>query len=107
MLWGGGGGGFFILAIRANGLLDKIPDANATKELVNLIKNAIDSYMDKMLTPIERLQKLCYTVFFLRYWCQWIILHPDYTMENFISYNAYYYLIFFKQTFYCYFFSEF
>ncbi len=45
--------------------------------------------MDKMLTPIERLQKLWYTVFFLRYWRQWIILHPYCTMENFISYNEY------------------
>ena len=68
--------------IRASPLLDNIPAAKATKEFINMIQNVIDSYLDKKLSPTEQLEKLWYTVFFLRYWCQWIILHPLYSMEN-------------------------
>ena len=48
-----------------------------------------DSYLDKKLDPMERIKKIWYAVFFLRYWRQWIILHPQYSLENFITYNAY------------------
>lgn len=43
----------------------------------------------KKLDPIERIEKAWYAVFFLRYWRQWIILHPQYSLQNFITYNAY------------------
>ena len=58
--------------IRASPLLDNIPDAKATKYFINLIQNVIDSYLDKMLSPTERLEKLWYTVFYLRYSRQFI-----------------------------------
>ena len=74
----------------AGHLLSEIPQANATKCYVDLIKNVIDSYLDKSLDPIERLEKLWYVVFFLRYWRKWIVLSKGYTIgNNFVTSNAY------------------
>ena len=75
--------------IRASHLLQNIPDAKATMQFVYIIQCVVDSYLDKKLDPMERIKKIWYAVFFLRYWRQWIILHPQYSLENFITYNAY------------------
>ena len=74
----------------AGHLLSEIPQADATKCYIDLIKNVMDSYLDKSLDPISRLEKLWYVVFFLRYWRKWIILNKSYTLgNNFITSNAY------------------
>ena len=74
----------------AGHLLSEIPQADATKCYIDLIKNVIDSYLDKSLDPIGRLEKLWCVVFFLRYWRKWIILNKSYTLgNNFITSNAY------------------
>lgn len=71
----------------AGHVLTKIPQANATKCYVDLIRNVIDSYLDKILGPLDR---LWYVVFFLRYWRKWITLNKSYTLgNNFITSNAY------------------
>ena len=76
--------------VRAVTLLDKLPDAAATKEFVFLIQNVIDSYLDKGLSPLARIEKIWYVTFFLRYWRKWILQHPKYTLQNnFITQNAY------------------
>ena len=75
--------------IRASHLLQNIPDATATIQFVYIIQCVVDSYLDKKLDPIERIKIIWYAVFFLRYWQQWIILHPQYSLEKFITYNAY------------------
>ena len=72
--------------IRASHLLQNI---QATKQFVDIIQCVVDSYLDKKLNPIERINKIWYAVFFVRYWRQWIILHPQYSLKNFITYNAY------------------
>ena len=74
----------------AGHLLAEIPQANATKCYVDLIRNVIDSYLDKSLDPLERLEKLWYVVFFFRYWRKRITLNKSYTLgNNFITSNAY------------------
>ena len=63
----------------------------ATKCYIELIQNIIDSYLDKSLDPlVTRVQKMWYSPFFIRYWHQWILLHPHYTLRaNFITHNCY------------------
>ena len=50
----------------------------------------MDSYLDKDLDPLCRIEKLWYVVFFMRYWRKWLMLNSKYTLrENFITSNAF------------------
>ena len=74
----------------ASHLLHNIAEAQATKCYVGLMKSVIDSYLDKSLDPLERIEKLWSVVFFLRYWRQWILVNCQCSLKNnFITYNAY------------------
>ena len=76
--------------INAAHLLAKIDGAGATKCYIELIQNIIDSYLDKSLDPLVRVEKMWYSTFVIRYWRQWILLHPHYTLRaNFITHNCY------------------
>ena len=76
--------------ISASHLLDDIPGANGTKVYVDIIQHTVESYLDKSLDPLKRIEKSWYATFCLRYWRQWILLHPKYTLrDNFITSNAY------------------
>ena len=76
--------------INAAHLLDRITGAAATKCYIELIQNITDSYLDKSLDPIARVEKIWYANFFIRYWRQWILLHPQFTLRsNFITHNCY------------------
>jgi len=71
-------------------LLTCIPQANGTKSYVKVIKFIIDSYLDKSIEPLQRIEKLWYAIFVLRYWRKWIIINSQYTLrDNFITSNAY------------------
>ena len=77
----------------ASHLLDNIAEARATKCYVGLMKSTIDSYLDKSLDPLKRIEKLWNVVFFLRCWRQWIRVNCQCTLkDNFITYNAYMYI---------------
>ena len=76
--------------IKAMPLLDRLPDALGTKEYITLIYYIVDSYLDKALHPLARIEKIWYATFFVRYWRSWILKHPKYTLQNnFITHNAY------------------
>ena len=49
-----------------------------------------ESYLDRSLDTSSRIQKAWYAVFFLRYWRQWLLCSPQYTLgSNFVTTNAY------------------
>lgn len=76
--------------VNASHLLDNIAEAHATKCYVELMKSVIDSFLDKSLDPLVRIEKLWSVVFFLRYWRQWILVNCQCSLkDNFITYNAY------------------
>ena len=80
----------FNAVMRASPLLQNIPDAQATKQFIYIVQCVVDAYLDKKLDPLVRIEKIWYAVFFLRYWRHWIILHPQYSLQNnFITQNAY------------------
>ena len=73
---------FDAVSRKAMPLLDRLPDALGTKEYITLICYIVDSYLDKALHPLARIEKIWYVDFFMRY--------PKYTLQNnFITYNAY------------------
>lgn len=76
--------------IRCAPLLQNLPDTLASKHYVEIIECLVDSYLSKDASPVERIEKIRYTTFFVCYWCEWVLLHPSYTLkDNFITQNAY------------------
>ena len=76
--------------INAALLLDRITGAAATKCYIELIQNITDSYLDKSLDPIARVENIWYANFFICSWRQWILLHPQFTLRsNFTTHNCY------------------
>ena len=63
--------------MRASQYLDTIPDAVGTKCYIDPMQCVIESYLDKSVDPLTRIEKIWYAAFFLRYWRQWIILNPS------------------------------
>lgn len=59
-------------------LLSHIPDARGKVAFLNVIRCVIDSFLDKKLDALSRIDKAWYAVFFSRYW-----------RRNFITANAY------------------
>ena len=49
-------------------LLQQIPGSLGTKCYVEIVKNVVDSYLDKSLDTVSRLEKIWYATFFVRYW---------------------------------------
>ena len=82
-----------VLKITSNSfmtLLSQNPDAKGTSAFLDVIRCMIDSFLDKTLNVFSRIEKAWYAVFFLRYWHQWLLLNPNYTLgNNFITLNAY------------------
>ena len=71
-------------------LLSEIPSAKGTKAYLLVIKSVTDSFIDKSLDPISRLEKSWFAVFFVRYWRWWVLHTPSYSLgSNFITTNAY------------------
>jgi len=58
-------------------LLEQIPDAKGTHQYLCILKNFIDAFLNKQLTPLERIKKAWYNIFFLRYWHRWLSLPED------------------------------
>ena len=73
----------------ASHLLSDIPQSDATKCYIELIKCAMDSFLDQQMHPLERIKDLWYVVFFMRYWRKWLILNKSFNLRNnFITSNA-------------------
>ena len=48
-------------------LLSQIPDAKGTRAYLTVVKHVMDSFLDKGLDPLSRIEKIWYAVFFVRY----------------------------------------
>jgi len=71
--------GIVVISFGADGdSLQSLPDAKGTIAYLYALRCVIDSYLDKSLKPLERVKKAWFSVFFTRYWRQWIMLSPNY-----------------------------
>ena len=72
-------------------ILMSIPDAKGTVVYLKIMKSITDTFLDKSLECLVRVEKAWYNcVFFLRYWRQWVLLCPEYNLsDNFITCNTY------------------
>lgn len=56
---------------------------------LRLIRYVLDSFMNEAITAAERVNYIWYVVFVLRMWRSWILAHPTYRAEQFVTYNVY------------------
>lgn len=72
-------------------LLEKyIKGSDATTMFLIIMRNYIDAYMNRELSPIERIEKVWYSVFIIRIWRRYILINKKLTLsENFLSSNCY------------------
>ena len=69
--------------------ISQIPDAKGTYVYLKALKAVLDSYLNKELSPLDRISNIWYAVFFFRYWRQWLLSVPSYSLSNnFITRNA-------------------
>lgn len=71
-------------------LLQQMPNAKGTVEFLNVLRCVVDSYLDETITPLTRIHKAWYAIFFLRFWRKWLVDSKEYTLQNnFITGNNY------------------
>ena len=59
-------------------LLGEFADAKGTKHYLNATRSIIESFMNKNLTPLKRIEEAWFALFFFRYWRQWILSRKEY-----------------------------
>ena len=59
-----------VIRITSNSVLGSVPDAEGSLAFLSTLKCVTDSYLDRSLTPLERIHKAWYSVFFMRFWRQ-------------------------------------
>ncbi|KAK4009281.1 hypothetical protein OUZ56_018397 [Daphnia magna] len=65
-------------------------DADGTSFYLEMMYLVTSSFLDKSLSPLERINRIWTTVFCLRYWRLWLTSDGIYSLsQNFISSNAY------------------
>lgn len=71
-------------------LSEKLPLSRATVFYLQMMRNINDSYLDKQLSPLSRINKIWSCVFVLRIWRKYIRAEKNYTMKkNCITTNCY------------------
>lgn len=71
-------------------LRSSVAGSRATVKFLEIVKNIIDSFMDANLKPLERIQKIWYSVFVLRIWRNFVVTSDKFnTSENFLTANCY------------------
>ncbi|EFX70567.1 hypothetical protein DAPPUDRAFT_328025 [Daphnia pulex] len=71
-------------------LLQHVEGSEATKFYLRLMNYSASSFLDKNLSPLDRVYRMWYVVFSLRLWRYWITCDKAYTLAaNFMTLNVY------------------
>lgn len=64
--------------------------SEGTIQFLQIIRDVIGSYMERKLTPLQRIRKIWYSLFLIRIWREFIISRKNATLkDNWISLNCY------------------
>lgn len=73
-----------------NLLKQHVPKSEATIKFLEIIRNVIEAYTDKDLSPLDRIGKIWDATFLIRIWRHFISSKTDATLkDNFLSRNSY------------------
>lgn len=71
-------------------LENHVTGSNATVAFLEIMRDVIDAFRDVNLTPLQRVDKMWYSVFVLRIWREYVSSKKGLTLErNFITLNCY------------------
>ena len=71
-------------------LLSEFADAKGTKYYLKATQSIIESFMDKNMAPLQRIEEAWFALLFFCYWRRWILSQKEYNIEkSFISNNSY------------------
>lgn len=69
---------------------DHVPESNGTVAFLEILRNIIDAFRDVNLKPLQRVEKMWYSVFVLRFWREFVSSTKNFTLErNFMTLNCY------------------
>lgn len=76
---------------RVINLLNKyIPESKGTAMFLQIIRDNIDTFYNRQLTPLQKIEKLWYNIFILRIWRKYVISTRNLSLEkNFLTQNCY------------------
>lgn len=64
--------------------------SQGTIQFLQIIRDVVNSYMDRNLTPLQSVRKIWYSLFLIRIWREFIISRKNATLkDNFLSLNCY------------------
>lgn len=67
-----------------------VKNSEATVMFLNLLKNYIDSYLSISLSPLEKVQKIWYSMFIVRIWRKYVLKNKSLSLKNnFLTSNCY------------------
>ena len=73
----------------AMNILTQLPDGRGTLQYLCILRSFVDGFLDRQLSVNDRVHKVWYAVFFLRYWQRWVKLSKAFnTKNNFITANT-------------------
>ena len=68
----------------------QIPGSNGTQLFLKLMTYVKDRFLNRTLSPSQRIYQMWFAVFVLRLWRRWMMSDSAYTMgNNFVSLNLY------------------
>lgn len=71
-------------------LKSNVKGSQATMKFLQIMRDVVDTYMDISLTPLERINKIWYSIFVLRIWRKFVLEHKELTLkDNFLTQNCY------------------
>lgn len=75
---------------KVTNLLRNINESQGTIKFLEIMRNIVESFMEKSLTPLQRVQKIWYSVFILRMWREYIISNKHLRLKtHFLTNNCY------------------
>lgn len=67
-----------------------VKNSDATVQYLKIMRDVVEAYMDRNLTPLQRIRKIWVSLFLVRIWYSFIVSKPEYTLRNnFLTNNCY------------------
>lgn len=71
-------------------LRNHVNGSQGTVQFLQIIRDVVASYMDRNLTPLQRIRKIWYSLFLIRIWREFILFRKNATLkDNCLSLNCY------------------
>lgn len=70
-------------------LRKNVRGGDGTAKFLEIMRNVIDAYMNLELTPLERVNKMWYTIFIIRMWRKYIYSNKNLSNKSFLTHYCY------------------